>query len=68
MNWDVIKGNWNELKGKLCERWGKLTHDDLAEIAGRKEQLVGKLQKYYGYAKEHAEREIDDFCRSCPPH
>jgi uncharacterized protein YjbJ (UPF0337 family) len=61
MNWDVIKGNWNQLKGNAREQWGKFTDDDLEVIAGKRDQLVGKLQERYGYAREDAERYADDF-------
>lgn len=58
MNKDIFKGNWNIAKGKLKEKWGKLTDDDLTLINGKREQLLGVLQKRYGYAKEQAEREL----------
>ncbi len=61
MNWDTIKGNWNQLKGKAREEWGKFSDDDLEMIAGKRDQLVGKLQERYGYAREEAERYADDF-------
>ncbi len=61
MNRDIIEGNWKELKGTVKERWGKLTDDDLDKIAGKRDQLVGRLQKAYGYQKEDAERELDKF-------
>lgn len=59
MNWDQVKGNWKQFSGKVKEKWGELTDDDLTAIAGRREQLVGKLQERYGYAREVAEREVD---------
>jgi ElaB/YqjD/DUF883 family membrane-anchored ribosome-binding protein len=40
---------------------GRLTDDDLAAINGRREQLEGKLQERYGYAKDRIKREIDDW-------
>jgi uncharacterized protein YjbJ (UPF0337 family) len=64
MNWDQIKGNWKNFKGQIKERWGKLTDDDLTAIEGKRDQLAGKLQERYGYAKEQAERELDDFARA----
>lgn len=67
MNWDQIKGNWKLFQGKVREKWGKLTDDDLETVAGQKDQLAGKLQERYGYAKAQAEQELDDFCRSCRP-
>ncbi len=61
MNTDIIKGNWKELKGALREKWGKLTDSDYEQIAGKKDKLVGLLQQRYGYEKEQAEREVDEF-------
>ena len=65
MNWDTIKGQWKEFRGKVKEKWGKLTNDDLDVIDGKKDQLIGTLQKRYGYAKDQIEREIDEFCNTC---
>jgi uncharacterized protein YjbJ (UPF0337 family) len=63
MNWDQISGNWKQFKGKVKEKWGKLTDDDLTTIAGKRDQLAGVLQKRYGYEKEQAQRELDQFVR-----
>ena len=61
MNWDTIEGNGNQFKGAVREKWGDLTDDDLDRIAGKREQLVGRLQERYGYMREEAERQADDF-------
>ncbi|OGW33886.1 MAG: hypothetical protein A2010_16510 [Nitrospirae bacterium GWD2_57_9] len=61
MNTDILKGKWKEIKGDIKAKWGKLTDDDLTEIAGNEEKLVGILQKTYGYAKDEAEQEYRDF-------
>lgn len=63
MNWDWTEGNWNIFKGKVKEKWGKLTDDDIDVIRGKRDQLVGALQKRYGYVREQAEREADEFAR-----
>ena len=65
MNKDTLKGDWNLVKGKIKEKWGKLTDDDLTEINGKKEQLLGKIQKKYGFAKEKAEQELTDWEKQC---
>ena len=65
MNWDQIQGNWEQFKGKAQQQWGKLTDDDMDVIQGKRTELVGRLQERYGYAKEQAEREVDNFCNSC---
>jgi uncharacterized protein YjbJ (UPF0337 family) len=59
-----VKGNWKQFKGKAKEKWGKLTDDDLTIIAGKRDQLAGKIQERYGYDKKHAERELDEFART----
>ncbi len=61
MNQDIVKGKWTQLKGKIREQWGKLTDDDLAEIEGRQESAIGRLQERYGYAKDRAEKEWKEF-------
>jgi hypothetical protein len=38
-----------------------MMNDDLAAIAGKYEELVGKLQERYGIASEKAKRQVDDF-------
>lgn len=40
---------------------GELTDDDLTEINGKRDQLLGKLQKKYGYAKDKAEQELAEW-------
>ena len=64
MNWDQIKGEWREAKGKLRSKWGKLTDDDVEQIAGKKDVLVGRLQQRYGWKKDQAERSIDDYLKT----
>ncbi|MCW5771603.1 MAG: CsbD family protein [Rhodospirillaceae bacterium] len=61
MNWEQIKGNWNQAKGKVKEHWGRLTDDELARIAGARDQLVGRIQERYGIAKEEAEKQVKEW-------
>mgnify|MGYP001414952281 CR=1 FL=1 len=63
MNWDQIEGKWTQFKGKAKEQWGELTNDDLDVVAGKRDQLAGKIQEKYGIAKEEAERQLDDWSR-----
>ena len=64
MNWDQIEGKWKQIKDKSLAKWGKLTNDDFDEIAGKRDQLVGKVQEKYGIAKEAAEKEVDEWSRN----
>jgi len=60
MTSDRVAGAWHQIKGKVKEQWGKLTDDDLNVIEGRREQLEGKLQQRYGFAKDQVQRDVDD--------
>jgi uncharacterized protein YjbJ (UPF0337 family) len=64
MNQDIIKGKWSQLQGKLKEKWGKLTDDDVNQLDGHRDYLVGKLQERYGIAKEKADVQVKQFERS----
>jgi uncharacterized protein YjbJ (UPF0337 family) len=57
--WDQIEGQWKQVRGQVRNQWGKLTDDDLEQIAGKRDILEGKLQERYGVAKEEANRQID---------
>jgi uncharacterized protein YjbJ (UPF0337 family) len=61
MNWDQVQGQMKQIRGKIKQKWAKLTDDDLALLAGKKDEFLGRLQKHYGYEKDDAERELDDF-------
>ena len=61
MNWNQIEGNWKQFKGHAQQQWGKLTDDELDQIEGQREVLIGKIQERYGIAKEEAERQVDEF-------
>jgi uncharacterized protein YjbJ (UPF0337 family) len=60
MNEDILKGKWQEIKGRVKEKWGKLTNNDLGEIEGKGEKLLGLLRTQYGYIKSKAELEYKD--------
>ena len=64
MNWDQIEGQWKQFTGSARERWGKLTDDDWQTVAGKKDQLVGRIQERYGIAKAEAERQAEDWSRA----
>ncbi len=64
MNWDTIQGNWKQMKGDVKKQWGKLTDNDMAELEGNRDKLVGKVQERYGITKDAAERQVDDWARA----
>jgi uncharacterized protein YjbJ (UPF0337 family) len=63
MNWDRIQGSWKQVSGQAKAQWGKLTDDDLEIVAGRREEMTGKIQERYGVAKEDAENQVAEWMR-----
>jgi uncharacterized protein YjbJ (UPF0337 family) len=61
MNWDVIKGKWKQFEGGVKSKWGKLTDNDLKQIEGDREKLIGKVQERYGHNRQKAEKEVDEW-------
>jgi len=61
MNWDRMEGEWKQRRGKAIYHWGKMMNDELATIAGKYEELVGRLQEKYGAAAERSKHQDDDF-------
>ena len=50
MNWDQVEGQWHQLTGQVRSQWAKLTDDDVKNVAGKREQLVGKLHDHETFA------------------
>lgn len=59
MNADILQGKWKQVRGEMKQWWGNLTDDDLEQIDGHKDKLIGKVQERYGYARDRAEQEVD---------
>lgn len=64
MNDDIFKGKWKQLRGQVQQKWGELTNDDLDRIQGAQTEFEGLLQERYGYTKERARQEVNDFLRA----
>jgi uncharacterized protein YjbJ (UPF0337 family) len=67
MNWEQIEGQWKQLKGELRSKWAKLTDDDLKNLGGKKDVLIGKIQERYGVAKDEAEKQVNQWLAKLPP-
>jgi uncharacterized protein YjbJ (UPF0337 family) len=61
MNADTLKGQWTKLKGSVREKWGKLTDDDVQQIQGHTQYLIGKIQERYGVARDEAQRQVEEW-------
>ena len=61
MNKLEFKGQWNVVKGKLKQKYGDLTDDDLTYVEGKEDELLGRLQKATGKAREELIDEINNY-------
>lgn len=52
------------MKGKAREKWGKLTDSDWDQVAGKKDQLIGRIQERYGISKDEAQKQADEWARA----
>ena len=68
VNWDIIEGDWMQFKGLVKQKWGRLTDDHLDTIAGKRDQLAGKLQEAYGITADQAEVQVKAFEKTHQDH
>jgi uncharacterized protein YjbJ (UPF0337 family) len=64
MNGDILQGKWKQLRGQIQQQWGDLTDSDLDRIKGTRTEFEGLLQERYGYNKERAKQEVDNFLKA----
>ena len=55
-NQQILEGNWNAIRGKLHKKWGQLTDDDLPQIRGDADQIIGIIQHKTGEARDAIEQ------------
>lgn len=58
-----LEGNWNEWKGRLRSQWGELTDDDLEEVQGNVQQLIGLIQQRTGDNVDDVHAKLDELVR-----
>lgn len=64
MNWDIIEGSWMQYKGRIKAHWGELTNGEIDMIAGRRDELIGRIQDAYGISREKADKQILAFFKN----
>jgi len=64
MEWRLIQDHWMELEYVILDNWGRLTQDNIYDIAGKREILANKLQHIYGISKQEANKQINVFAES----
>ena len=67
MNSDQIHGHFRAMKGWALESWGRVTHDPWLRIAGRREQLLGRLEASLAESRRIAESSFPVRASPAPP-
>ena len=65
MNQDILNGKWNQMKGGVIRLWGKCIHDDLIQMHGEKDQLIGQVQEIFGKTKEQVKKQMEEHLKAC---
>lgn len=60
----TARGNWNILLGRLKQKFAQWTHDDLQFLEGKEDELIGRIQKRTGQAREKVRQSIKE-CWEC---
>jgi len=58
-----IKGNWNQMKGKIKQKYPDLTDDDLLFVAGKEDDLLGRIQRKTGKSRDEVVSYINSINR-----
>lgn len=62
--WNQVEGNWHQFKGRVKEKWNDLSDDEVEQMQGRRENIVGKIQEKYGenqWKQADIERELETY-------
>ncbi|HET9123065.1 MAG TPA: CsbD family protein [Acidiferrobacteraceae bacterium] len=60
MNREQLQGKWGQMKGEVKKKWGSLTDDDLMEVEGNYDKLVGKIRERHGDSEEQVRKWMDN--------
>jgi uncharacterized protein YjbJ (UPF0337 family) len=58
---EELAGTWNEIKGHVKQEWGNISDDDLKQVEGNVDRLVGIIQKKTGQARTEIEKTLRSF-------
>jgi len=68
MNTDILQGMWKQVRGDIKTQWGKLTDDELDQVAGQRDKLLGLIQQKYGENREAAEAALNKLLTKIEKH
>jgi uncharacterized protein YjbJ (UPF0337 family) len=57
----MIENGWTEYKTKAKAQWSKLTDEQIAGTAGKRDDLATQVQQAYAVTQGEAQRQISDW-------
>ena len=61
MEWTQVSKDWAKIQSKFTTQWSKLSETDLKAIAGKRDELVHRLEQHYTMDKKVAQKDADAF-------
>lgn len=59
-----LSGSWNKIVGTVKEKYGQISDNELRQVEGNVDQLVGLVQRKTGQSREQIEAMLDECCQS----
>jgi uncharacterized protein YjbJ (UPF0337 family) len=56
MNKDTMKGKLKQIGGAIKQKWGAVTDDDLTQVEGDFDKIIGRIQERSGESREAIEK------------
>jgi hypothetical protein len=56
-----LRGDWSQMKAAIFAQWSRVTVEDIAHLAGEREELMRVLKERYGKSYGEIEREVAEF-------
>ena len=57
---EEVQGRWKAIVGMVKEKFGQITGDDLTQVEGDLDKLIGLIQRKTGHSRERVEAFLDD--------
>lgn len=67
MSRDFAKSRWPEIKEMIKANWDKIEEEEIDSLKGQLHLLSDKIQKFYSYSKERADKEMLEFKKQLNP-
>jgi hypothetical protein len=57
----ILRGNWTQMKSAIPDHWPVVSAEDVASLAGEREELMRVLKARSGKSYGEIERELGEF-------